>query len=613
MITRKIGKILRGTATPFQLYSACILMSVAGFMPGLEQATGSLIFILLALLILNANLVLGAFAGIAAKLLSLVMMPVTFSVGQFLLDGPTQGLFKGLINAPVVALFGLEYYVGAGGWVVGTVFGAGFGFATVHGINTFRRKMADLDEASEKFKEFNSKAWVKACKFIFIGGAMKKSYKEILDKQNWVGNPIRPVGVVAAILTLVVVFCVQAFFGEQIMTAGLRSGLEQANGATVDVESAEMDLKENKLLVNGLAVADPNALDTDLLRAATLEADISGANLLRKRIQLDRVVISDASTGEKRRLPGRLVGRRSEPSASDPGASGDGAKGIDDYMEDAKKWKERLRQVRDWLEKMSDPEQEQGDGPADETLQERLEREIAELGYRRVKASHLIDGSPTVVIAELIINGMRVPQLAGETLDIKANNLSTQPWLVAGAPAIVANSSSNSLALNLVMGESAATKSENIFDLKFNGLETDMVASGLKLGGEQTLSGGTMDLLMKGSWSTAGGVSVNLPLNVTLHNAKLNIPQLKNAMVETLTIPIGIEGPLDQPRIKTDTRQFADALAKAGLNAAKTEVTDRAMKELNKQLDGKLPGGLGGEAGDAAKGLIDGLFGGKKK
>ena len=611
MITRKIGKILRGTATPFQLYSACILMSIAGFMPGIKQAPGSIVAILLALLILNANLVLGAFAGIAAKLLSLALMPLTFSVGRFLLDGPTQGLFKGLINAPVFALFGLEYYVTAGGFVMGTVFGVVFGFATVHGINTFRKKMADLDEASDKFKEFNSKAWVKACKFIFIGGSMKKSYQEILDKQNWVGNPIRPMGAVAAVLALIVLFCVQAFFGEQIMTAGLRSGLEQANGATVDVESAEMDLKENKLRVNGLAMADPNALDTDLLRAVNLEADISGANLLRKRIQLDRVVISDASTGEKRRLPGRLVGRRSEPSKPDPDASGDGAKGIDDYMEDAKKWKERLRQVRDWLEKMSGPEQE--GGSADESLQERLEREIAELGYRRVKASHLIDGSPTLVISELIINGMSVPQVAGETLDIKANNLSTQPWLLAGAPAIVANSSSNSLALNLVMGESAATKSENIFDLKFNGLETDTVASGLKLGGEQTLSGGTMDLLMKGSWKTAGGVSVNLPLNVTLHNAKLNIPQLQNATVETLTIPIGIEGPLDQPRIKTDTKQFADALAKAGLNAAKTEVKDRAMKELNKQLDGKLPGGLGGEAGDAAKGLIDGLFGGKKK
>ena len=357
-------------------------------------------------------------------------------------------------------------------------------------------------------------------------------------------------------------------------------------------------------------MADPNALDTDLLRAARLEADISGANLLRKRIQLDRVVISDASHGDKRKVPGSLVGKPGETAEPEP--STDGSKGIDDYMEDAKKWKERLKQVRDWMEKMSGPEQEGGE-PTEESLEDRLKREIAELGYRRVKASHLIEGSPTVVVSEVIINGMRVPQLAGETLDIKANNLSTQPWLLAGAPALIASSSSNSLALNLIMGESAATKSANVFDLNFKGLETDKVAQGLKLGGEQTLSGGTMDLAAKGSWKTAGGVVVDLPLNVTLHDANLNIPQLKNAMVETLTIPIGIEGPLDQPRIKTDSKMFADALAKAGLNAAKTEVTDRAMKELNKQLGDKLPGGLGEDVGSSAKGLIDGLFGGKKK
>ncbi len=610
MITRKLGKILRGTATPFQLYSACILMSVAAFMPGLQQAPGALIAILLALLILNANLVLGAFAAIAAKLLSLALMPLTFAVGRFLLDGPTQPLFKGLINAPVFALFGLEYYVTAGGLVMGTAFGAAFGFATVRSIDAFRKKMTELDEASEKFKEFNTKAWVKACKFIFIGGKIKKSYQEILDKQNWVGNPVRPLGVVAAILTLVVVFCAQAFFGEQIMTAALRRGLERANGATVDVGSAELDLKENKLHVADLALADPNALDTDLLRAASLEADVSGANLLRKRIQLDRVVITDASTGDKRKVPGRLVGKT--PEAAAPAPSTDGAKGIDDYLENAQKWRDRLRQIRDWMEKMSGPEQE-GGAPTDESLQERLEREIAELGYRRVKASHLIDGSPTLVVGEVIVNGMRVPQLAGETLDIKAVNLSTQPWLLAGAPTLVVNSSSNSLALNLVMGESAATKSANVFDLKFNGLETDKVAGALKLGGEQTLSGGFLDLVAKGSWKTAGGVEVSLPLDVTLHDAKLNIPQFKNARVESLTIPIGIEGPLDSPRIRTDSKQFADALAKAGLSAAKTEVKDRALKELNKQLDGKLPAGLGEDAGKSAKDLIDGLFGGKKK
>ena len=109
LITPKLGKTLRGAATPFQLYSASVLMSVVGFMPGFSQAWGTIVAILLLLIVLNANLVLGAFAGLAAKLVSLLLMPVTFAVGRFLLDGPTQGLFQALINAPVFALFGMEY------------------------------------------------------------------------------------------------------------------------------------------------------------------------------------------------------------------------------------------------------------------------------------------------------------------------------------------------------------------------------------------------------------------------------------------------------------------------------------------------------------------------
>jgi hypothetical protein len=40
-----------------------------------------------------------------------------------LLDGPTQGLFKALINAPVFALFGFDNYVATGALALGLVIG----------------------------------------------------------------------------------------------------------------------------------------------------------------------------------------------------------------------------------------------------------------------------------------------------------------------------------------------------------------------------------------------------------------------------------------------------------------------------------------------------------
>ena len=59
--------------------------------------------------VLNVNL----FA--AAKSLALLLTPVSFAVGRFLLDGPTEGLFSAIVNAPALAYFDFDYYLVAGG------------------------------------------------------------------------------------------------------------------------------------------------------------------------------------------------------------------------------------------------------------------------------------------------------------------------------------------------------------------------------------------------------------------------------------------------------------------------------------------------------------------
>jgi uncharacterized protein (TIGR03546 family) len=118
MITRKIGKLFRGKSTPFQVYAACILGSMIAFVPGLTQAPGLLLALILCLVVLNANLGVAAIVGIGAKILSLLLTPVSFAAGRVLLHGPTEGLFKTMVNAPVLAYFGFEYYTVTGGLVL---------------------------------------------------------------------------------------------------------------------------------------------------------------------------------------------------------------------------------------------------------------------------------------------------------------------------------------------------------------------------------------------------------------------------------------------------------------------------------------------------------------
>ncbi len=108
MVFRKILKILRGDATPFQLYSACVLASALGFVPGITQAPGLILGIAILLILLNANLALAGLIGVLAKIISLAAMPLSFGLGRLLIDGPLQNGFRLIVNAPVLAWFGFD-------------------------------------------------------------------------------------------------------------------------------------------------------------------------------------------------------------------------------------------------------------------------------------------------------------------------------------------------------------------------------------------------------------------------------------------------------------------------------------------------------------------------
>jgi uncharacterized protein (TIGR03546 family) len=607
MITRKLGKILRGTATPFQLFSASLLACVLAFMPGLTQAPGLITVFTLLLIILNANLALAGLVLIGFKILSLLIAPVTFAVGEILLDGPTQGFFQGMINAPGLALFGFDYYLTTGGLAMGLVLGTITGIAMVKGVTGFRKKMVALEAGSERFTKYNSKSWVKLLKFVFVGGGPgKKSYEDLLSTK--MGNPIRILGAVFAGLVVVMAIIIQMFASGPIVTIALQKSMEKANGATVDLSDAELDLDENRLVLNGLAMSDPNNLDLDLFRAARVEADVSGMSLLKKRLQLDRVTISDASTGEKRVIPGKRIGKAPTPTPA-PTTDDPNTKSIDDYINDAKLWKERLAQAKRWLEKLSGSDQGAPgeEGTTEETLEERLAREIEQYGYAWVRASHLIEGAPTLTITELIAEKVRAEQfLPGETMNITATNLSTHPRLLGRTPQVVITSSKDTLGAKLRLTSFESSVSSNQFAFHFRGLPTDKIASSLKVAGDTPLlQGGTLDIQTDGQWTSKGGIQVDLPLNIQLHNTTLNLPGTGPTPVDEFSLPIGVRGALDNPRISLDDKQLADALIQAGVSKAKQELTNKAQEEINKQLGDKV--------GEESKGLLKGLFGGDKK
>lgn len=633
MFTRKLGKIVFGSATPKQIMIACILGAMIGFMPGLTQAPGLIALLTVLLVILNAPLPMAGVVGLVSALLSMAMLPLSFTVGRVLLDGPTQPIFQTMINAPVLALFGLDYYAVTGGALIGLIVGIVFGLLAVRGITIIRTKMAGLEENSERYNQWVSKKWVRLLLFLVAGGIPKKGFKTLLEPSRT--KLFRPLGLVIVAGLVAVVFLLQMLLAEPIITHNVRVALERANGATVDLESVELDLQRGRVTLHNLAMADPNALETDLLRAVQLDADISAADLLRKRITLDSVVIVEARQGSRRQIPGRLTRPRKDPSPAD---TRDGEKTLEDYLAQAEQWKDRLEQLQEWLERLSgsdaeaDPEDPDVVDPEKQpTWQERLAQRVAEQGYANVRATHLVTGRPTLTIVDLQANNVRTQAFGEEQLDIKAEHLSTHPQLNDHAPRISVTSSADSLRLNLNMASLLSAEADSTIDFLLRNVSVDR-AVGQLAGDLKPLSEGTLDFAMDGSLATAGGVFLNLPLQVTVRDSIVRGPGGQTAPIEQLMVPLGLRGPVGNPQITLDDQLLADALVDAGAAAVAGRVrqeadraVDRATSEIQDRLnlpvfggrdrdaenqeaeeDKEEPSSLRDAAGDTFRGLLRG-------
>ncbi|TVQ52929.1 MAG: hypothetical protein EA377_09135 [Phycisphaerales bacterium] len=606
MITRKIGKLLRGKATPLQLMLACIIGSMLGFIPGFAQGAGLIVVLLVLLAVLNANLFLAGISGLAAKAIALLIAPVTFLVGRVLLDGPLSGLFQAMINMPILALFGFEYYLTTGGIVMGLIVGIIFGLLVIRGITRFRTKMASMQEGSERYKKYADKWYVKLFTFVFIGGGgKKKDYQKFLSKKY--GNPIRPIGVVAAALFLMLIGIIGQFFSEPLVTRALTAGLERANGATVDIGSAELSFRDSRLTISGFAMADANDLSRDLLRAERIEAAISGRDLLRKRLALDDVTLIEAGTGETRRVPGRIVGRPPRPAPEDPDLRKPEEKTIQDYLEEAEQWKERLAQVRRWIERISGPEEAVEDDPRKkrETLRDRLDRQIRELGYAWVRANHLIDDTPTFIVYRLDAENMRSAQLEDETVTLRGRNLSTHPHL-SDEPASVRIESSRDRFFALLSLDHLVNQAESsVIRFHLKELPSDRIA----FAGRAPLQGGTIDISADGTYGEEGAGWINLPLRALIKDATLAAGG-REERVDSFDLPIGVRGPIDQPLITIDDEMLVRGLVDAGAARLVGELEGRIDESIGEKLDDikdKLPGGIGDRLREGG-----GLFGGDR-
>ena len=610
MLIRKLGSILRGRATPLQIFLGGLLGGALGFQPGWVEAPGILASLLVLLLITKATLSLALLVAALGRLAALALQAQLFGVGRALVDGPAQPMFERLVNAPLFAWFGFECYVATGGLVLGALFGAIVGLLCAFSVGSLRRRLAGLEEGSERYQQVIARPWVKFLLFVFVGGSRgKKSWSELAQKRF--GSPVRIWGVVLVLVLGGLAWFAQNRLGGPLVARHLRAGLEDMNGATVDLGAANVDLARGSMRVAGLAMADPDQVDRDLFRSELMEADAGVEDLLRKRIVVDRLALQGARSGAPREQPGERI----DPPPSTPEAPppSEGEKTLEDYLADAKQWRERLRKAREWMEKLSKDDSEQEKQVEDEeSLRERLEREARAKGWAAVRADHLIQDTPALLVREIEVGGLVLESMADEVFDLQAANLSTAPELVPDAPRLQMRSRSGRAEMHFDLAAGAGSEA---FALDWRALPAEWVNSQLEELDPPLLSGGTIDLSLRGGWSAGEVGHIDAPLAVTLRDTTLTLSDLGSAPVTELVLPIHLSGPLDQLSIRIDSDELADALRAAGADELERRLrseVDEKRDELEEKARSEVEEVLQEELGEEAKGLLDGLFGGKK-
>ena len=413
-LLRKLGKVLRGGATFRQIFLGVLLGFAIGMTPG---ANLTLIILIALFLLLNINGAMGGLALLLGRGLCYLLAPVTFWLGYALIHNlGLIGLVRWMADTPVLALLDWHVYSLMGGIVFIIVLGGPMAWLAGRSIEKARESLAAAGDKSEAFRKLsNNKVMKIFLRIVF--GKQKEDFGDMLNKKSPLFRKGRLIG--GGVLLGVVIVLQWLFLGAIVERALVR-GLEAANGAEVNVDSASLSLLTGRLEIRGLQVTDRQRPTHNSVQAGRIVADVSITGLLTRRLVVDVLSCEQMVLDAERTSPGEVYRTGDEPTGefSLPAGLGDKAQ----YLAEINRTAERLQRLREYLES-SDPATE-----ADaEAQRQRLAEQARISGYLSLSAGEFLARHPTWVIRELTFQLDPAGPIPGFT--VRGENLSSHPSL----------------------------------------------------------------------------------------------------------------------------------------------------------------------------------------
>jgi uncharacterized protein (TIGR03546 family) len=619
LLPRTINKfvaVLRGSVAPPLIFLSILLGFWMGMMPGWSGLHTALAVIVL---VLNVHIGLFLLSLGIAKGLSMALAPLLYHLGVWA-HGHLAGVLQTLAATPVIGITDFSRYALVGGLIVGPVVGAVIGLTMAFIVINFRRMMVKLDEKSERFRKYYSKFWVRLLDRFLIG-KRTKDVKSMFAKAKY----IRKVGVALAVI-LVGGFLVAAHFlqGETLKNYAAKT-LTNANKAEANLDELSISVLGGDVKVAGLQLTDPKNPQQNQLSIAKAETQADMYELLLGKLVLDKVELSEVRFNQARQTPGTVLPQPAEETSFDSNeykiTEADLAK-LDKYVKDARKIKEQLGKLRDWLPDSNQPaDANQAGGTAQ--VEKKPEKYLEYLDARS-----LTPPTPRMLARQVIADKTEIPSPLFGNSKIEIQNISDAPQ-AAKLPITIQMKSYDTPALLKVVADYSKGGTPEVSG-SFEGIDLSKMQADLSQNAGLAFQGGQASGTFTG---TATKQKVDLTINVSLKNLQaqatgqgvlgLGAEQTSQVLqtLKELTTTIRVVGPVTEPRLVFDTKgltkEFQDALVKAG----KERLVNEANKQIEKQLDGKLgeklPAGLKDTLKKSGSGgaldSLGGLLGGQKK
>ena len=327
--TKKILLILKSDLSPNQIALAFALGIFAGLPPmGLHVILPASLALLFRCSFRSFLISTGVF-----KLLSLVVAPGSYALGQWLLDAH-RGLdtfWRWLTHLPVLAPMGYSQYLLLGSIALAVLFAIPLFFLVRWLVRRYRQSFAAWVSGWRISQWAKTKRGVGWARKFFAGGERKyelpssrRGVFRIIRREMLIGLPI------LYVLAYFVAAMVVPFFAGTAAT----SAVSWAVGTEVAVSDASFNLLTGGLTLSDFTIQDPEALDENLVVIPELKVDVGLMPLIADRVVLNSVVIADAQLHVKREADGTLN--------LDNASSGWNAEG---YLE----WAAQYADTVDWL------------------------------------------------------------------------------------------------------------------------------------------------------------------------------------------------------------------------------------------------------------------------